>query len=568
MDPSNTDTWTYLFDYDSPSGFGLAGVVHEGKVVLVQSQRNSGINCITMLIEDIKNPSNWNASIAIDGTMDVHRGLSLYISRMDLSDGAKSSVRLLYSDTTKGSVCELTLDPNALNWYPSNRPWIVPSTTGVGATASPDGTRVWFNTQPAAENGSWEQVMWNFSLDKLETTFTYQTDLLDGLLAPWAMTYLYGDLIVAWLEPEIIRWTMQRPGGYFDLTSWMSTVSDELLVSEMSIPGTHASATSSDLTLFTGKHSVHRRQNMNIIQQLNAGIRFLHLIVGISDEEGSQTLSLYTPEVNFINYETSTLIKSLCTWLDGHPSEGIILFFSPASLEQNPTTLANALNALISSNSTYFVPTASTPTLALSQLRSKILIMHTLNQSGSSSTTISAGIDLGQSYPTPLNANYNQIVSLTTESGIQFTVQDYSVAAVDSASEADASIQAKSSLIASMLSTTADTGSVNSLLYPVSYPPQLPNTWFLNWMNFNTPGSGSHTSNNSLTIAKSINPAVTTWLNAQNDTSNTTVWCPRVGIVVSDFSEITDGTLISRIVSMNGLSYMQYAGGKVIPPFQ
>ncbi|KAF5967525.1 phosphatidylinositol-specific phospholipase [Fusarium bulbicola] len=573
LDPSKDTDWSHLCDYDCANIDGVAGVIHQDMVVLVLCitpvQGDASMSCIIMSPEDIGNPENWNTTVKIGGVPGMV--ISVFASKTDPSDTAKSSVRLVYSEDNHASVIEMVLDMQALTWYSSPRhmPAEQPC-DGVTATASPDGAVTWVNflTETNSSNSGAGVIFNNSLAPSIHWTdpSTYEGD--DYCFLPWTMTYLYGDLIAVWPSHESIGWTIYRPGGTFDLTCWMKTIPDGYLVSELSIPGTHASATSSDLTFFTGKHSVERRQNMNIIQQLNAGVRFLHLIVGISDEMGSQTLSLYTQGLALINYDLTMLIQSLCDWLAKHSSEGIILFFSPLNPGQNPTAIANALNAIIATSITDFVPTASAPMLDMSQLRGKILIMHTLNPSGSSSTAVSAGIDLGTSYPDPIKAaGYNQIKTLTTESGIQFVVQDYAGASVNSPSDAATKVEAKKTLVNMMLSNTAATGTAAPQASPSRYPPQQASTWFLNWMNFMAYSSDPSTENGSLITAKSINSMVTKWLEAQNCSKSSTDWWPRVGIVISDFSELTDGTLISRIVSMNGSEYTAYTGSGTIPPY-
>ncbi|KAF5621336.1 phosphatidylinositol-specific phospholipase C [Fusarium tjaetaba] len=476
LDPSSDNGWTHLCDYNTASGSGnITGVVYHDVVVLVQTIQGadtnvSTLNCITMSTKDIKNPTNWSTSTKINGLSSGC--ISMYIRKEDLDSNPDGSIRFMYFDLESLGPRELTLDMVAMAWYPS--PISMPEGTGsfntgfdsaesgIGAAASPDGMLVWANLQP--DNDANKVAMFRYSVargsEDWSQQFIFQVDPSYTFEVPLSMTYLYGDLIVAWPSLEAIRFSMQRPGGCFDLTCWMKAIDDSLLVSELSIPGTHASATSSDLTLFTSKNSVERRQNMNITQQLNAGIRFLHFIIGISGDSGSQTISLYTPRNVLINVEISTLIASLSKWLDGHSSEGIILFFSPLDPQQNPTAIIGALNTAISPYLSYFTPTSSAPTITMGQLRNKILLMHTIDQELNSQTSISAGISLGTSYP---DTTKKQIVSFTTDSGIPFTVQDHAISN-GSATEVETDINGKSALVVTMLEKTAETGSATGPL--------------------------------------------------------------------------------------------------------
>lgn len=119
-----------------------------------------------------------------------------------------------------------------------------------------------------------------------------------------------------------------------------------------------------------------------------------------------------------------------------------------------------------------------------------------------------------------------------------------------------------------MLKQTSETGTLSPNGNPAGCPPQQASTWFLNWMNFNVVGGPQQpplTEFDALYMAKSINPVVTSWLTAQNSSPTKTSWWPRVGVVISDFSDLIDGTLVSRIVSMNGAKYQSYNTANAIP---
>ena len=99
------------------------------------------------------------------------------------------------------------------------------------------------------------------------------------------------------------------------LIPWISKVPNETLLCEMSIPGTHDSGTSS-LFGVTDKGAAHC-QNFNIIQQLNDGIRFLDIRIGLDLRlNHGGTLS---------NYTWDDAMSQIITFLNINPDEFVIM---------------------------------------------------------------------------------------------------------------------------------------------------------------------------------------------------------------------------------------------------
>ncbi|KAF5563532.1 hypothetical protein FNAPI_2604 [Fusarium napiforme] len=248
------DGWLLILKvYNKASRSGsTTGVVYHDVVVLVQTieqgvdKNTSTLNYITMSTKDIKNPTNWSTSTKIDSFSSGC--ISMYIRKEDLDNSPDGSIRFMYFDLESLGPRELTLDMVAMAWYPSPIP--MPEGTGsfntgfdsagsgIGTAASPDGMLVWANLQP--DNDANKVAMFRYSVargsEDWSQQFIFQVDPSYTFEVPLSMTYLYGDLIVAWPSLEAIRFSMQRPGGCFDLTCWMKAIDDSLLVSELSIP--------------------------------------------------------------------------------------------------------------------------------------------------------------------------------------------------------------------------------------------------------------------------------------------------------------------------------------------
>jgi 1-phosphatidylinositol phosphodiesterase len=100
----------------------------------------------------------------------------------------------------------------------------------------------------------------------------------------------------------------------FDISNWMGRVDDSKKLSELSIPGTHDSASryidSNRLTT----------QTDGILEQLNAGIRFLDIRVGYTNNK----FLLYHEDV-FLNLGFAEVRDTCRDFLLAHPKESIIL---------------------------------------------------------------------------------------------------------------------------------------------------------------------------------------------------------------------------------------------------
>lgn len=97
--------------------------------------------------------------------------------------------------------------------------------------------------------------------------------------------------------------------------NWMSALNGELLVSQVTIPGTHDTMALHEPVAGTAKC-----QNLSLTDQLNAGVRFLDIRCRhIGDAFAIHHGSIYQ-ETNFDN-----VLNAVNAFLDAHPSEAVIM---------------------------------------------------------------------------------------------------------------------------------------------------------------------------------------------------------------------------------------------------
>ncbi|KAI1161145.1 PLC-like phosphodiesterase [Nemania serpens] len=544
FNPFDNVGWKRLMAFPELPG-AVKAIVHQGKIIVAYAKTETGqIYGYETTLIDLEDFNKWKGMNM--GAAPKARGvISMHVAR---SGSLPASVRIVYHpwEIVK-PIVELELHADTGVWQPASSSVIC--LPNVNSVASADATRAWMSVLVPGQGilHTWppQATSWNIQTVVANTP------------EAWSLAYCHGDIVGVWGRGRgVLEWTMIRPGWYFDLTSWMGSIKngDNLLLSELAIPGTSCSATGSDRHMFLDHHPAERRQDMDVVQQLSAGVRFLHFIIGISGNSSkppqvptAADLALYTPEGTEINCHLPALLKSVCSWLDSHPTEGIILFLAPVSLSQSPTEMAAAVNALIKPYQSYFLsPPATTPTMG--QLRRQILVLHTLNPEGDAEVTISVGIDLGGAYPEPTTA---AITSFTTPSQIEFEVQDYSLAEPNVSR--DQALKTKVALFKDMIEKAAATGTISPDVPGGICPPQRRATWFLNWMNLTMQDSGP--GGDALSLARLINPEAETWLRQRNTSGHKSLYWPRLGIVVSDFSDLVDGSLVSRIISMNAFHY-------------
>ncbi|GAB7365748.1 hypothetical protein MBLNU230_g7083t1 [Neophaeotheca triangularis] len=95
---------------------------------------------------------------------------------------------------------------------------------------------------------------------------------------------------------------------------WMSGIHDDIMVSSLSIPGTHDSAA------FTSSVPFISTQNLNITQQLDLGIRYFDLRCGLREN-----IVEMVHGISFLGLRLEQVLEAMYTWLGTHPTEALIV---------------------------------------------------------------------------------------------------------------------------------------------------------------------------------------------------------------------------------------------------
>lgn len=186
--------------------------------------------------------------------------------------------------------------------------------------------------------------------------------------------------------------------------NWMSGLGDDLLVSALSIPGTHDSAA------YTHPWPFVATQRMSILEQLNAGIRYFDFRCGIRENipemvHGPSLLGLQLPELLDIMYK----------WLDSHSKEALIVQIKEDRKPERSTVhFSHAIFRYIAAKSERWRTANTTP--CLGELRGKIQLFRRYN----GPSQMAYGIDL-----TEWQDNPSKPFTINTRNSVQLTIQDH-----------------------------------------------------------------------------------------------------------------------------------------------
>lgn len=205
------------------------------------------------------------------------------------------------------------------------------------------------------------------------------------------------------------------------LDSWMTSLSDDISLARLSIPGTHDAGARVEPIGGTAKC-----QNLTIAEQLNAGVRFLDIRCRhIGDAFAIHHGSIYQ------NLNFQDVINACNTFLNSHPGETIMMCVKE---EYNATDNTRSFEATFDSytaqNPSRWYLSASVPTLG--QVRGKIVLVRRFGATGvpkginassgwSDNTTFSisnadANLRVQDQYVVPdNNAKWNGISALLSE---------------------------------------------------------------------------------------------------------------------------------------------------------
>ena len=153
---------------------------------------------------------------------------------------------------------------------------------------------------------------------------------------------------------------------------WMAKLPDEMLLSEIVIPGTHDSATQYVQLAFFSKC-----QALSIGEQLDAGFRYLDIRLGIDNETGALQLMH-----GFTKCKTGVFSKTLLLndvldacygFLDAHPTETVIFAVKQEHGNESVGEFETRLDAIIREDESRWLLSDTLP--ALGQARGKLVLL-------------------------------------------------------------------------------------------------------------------------------------------------------------------------------------------------
>lgn len=157
--------------------------------------------------------------------------------------------------------------------------------------------------------------------------------------------------------------------------TWMSGISDEKKLSDLSIPGVHnAAASSLPLALFA------KCQNHSISELLDAGYRYLDIRAGVSEADGKKSLVLYHNFIPCYRWDgvipkkltLDDVIESCYDFLSENPSETIIFMVKYEHGDISISEFEELIDKTIGQNSGQWLLTDETP--CLKDARGKIVL--------------------------------------------------------------------------------------------------------------------------------------------------------------------------------------------------
>lgn len=146
--------------------------------------------------------------------------------------------------------------------------------------------------------------------------------------------------------------------------TWMKYIPDNVLVSDLSIPGTHDAATSS----VSGSSA--KCQSLTIANQLPIGVRLFDLRPG-------NNFNIYHSSIYNTKVSLSSALSTLKTYITNNPTEGCIAFIKNETGWSSWSSGMSAQLATYASNMVNY-----TEKLTVGQLRGKILVISRDNYSG------------------------------------------------------------------------------------------------------------------------------------------------------------------------------------------
>nr|XP_019009603.1 uncharacterized protein I206_05161 [Kwoniella pini CBS 10737]OCF48384.1 hypothetical protein I206_05161 [Kwoniella pini CBS 10737] len=189
------------------------------------------------------------------------------------------------------------------------------------------------------------------------------------------------------------------------LCSWMSKISDDTKLIDISIPGTHDTASWNYTPLKQIEYlkytnliypsSIYKCNKESIFKQLQSGNRAFDLRIGLSPKNSNDLIFFHSEAILDLNSKFEDILFGFWRFLDENPTETLIIsikdenstFGSYNILQQNIYNTLTTNQAKI-----YINPTESISSINLSSVRGKMVILRRFNSPNN------IGIDLTNNF--------------------------------------------------------------------------------------------------------------------------------------------------------------------------
>ncbi|KAF7553450.1 hypothetical protein G7Z17_g3618 [Cylindrodendrum hubeiense] len=438
-------------------------------------------------------------------------------------------------------VLDITLIEDSNTWGPSVE-LNESGNSGISATATPDGKHAWICFKK--HNGSSNLLCYWETKNNANCWSDNQSlgsgNILEGLneaALVWSNDWIYA----VWntYQSDAPMYYSRRPTAQLYPDSWMGAlVNQQISIADLSIPGTHDSATGVYHALVS--EALVQCQNMGITEQLNAGIRYFDLRAGYDSDSpapgsGSGPVAAFHGNW-YLGLSFAEIFQFFYDWLDKHSTEGIIVQIKADQDDAKDQDVSNDVYGLISAQSKYWVTTGTIPTL--DQIKGKIqLVRRVPLPDALDNKATSFGVNATNWPYNTASAVISHPTEDASQTNVSLVVEDYCTYEGDG----DAALAYK-------------TGVVNAFVDAAASSSGPAGAWYIGFSSYTTAGGLIPDSNyNYATKALGGNTPMNVALE-QTVQSRGGVGNPaRVGTLLMDYPDAPTGSLIDRIIYTNDI---------------
>lgn len=186
--------------------------------------------------------------------------------------------------------------------------------------------------------------------------------------------------------------------------NWMSFLDDNVLMSAITIPGTHDSAA------YTRSWPFVATQKMSVIQQLDSGIRYFDFRCALRNDAVEMVHG-----VTYLGLTLEEMLNAIYKWIEKHSSEALVIQIKKdRKRKESEVDFANAISQVLSKRSERWRTANTTPTIGA--LRGRIQLFRRFV----GPELDHYGVDVSVWQDNPSNP-----FTICTLSGVKLTIQDH-----------------------------------------------------------------------------------------------------------------------------------------------